>query len=273
MKDKVIGKLRSYRKRIQDLRSSVSALKTDGVAKLSIRKEAEQVATQWVEELRSPLEHFFKLPAETIEEMSLLVKRLHVLSRPNNKKSSYKTCLDGMLKEFENRFILPIQQMSSDPTDIGNLSKIVAKIPQEEYSDYLHEAIQCAQIGKHRAAIVMGWCAAIARIRSAVLARGLAKFNAASLIVKAQTTGKYKRWNKSFALASDAELEAVFDTDLIVVCEAMGFFDSNQSSRLEVDFQYRNHSAHPGDAPIAEPHVVSFFTDIVEIVLLNTKLS
>lgn len=53
----------------------------------------------------------------------------------------------------------------------------------------------------------------------------------------------------------------------------MELIDSNQGDRLRVCFQYRNHSAHPGDAPIGEVHLVSFFSDIVDIVLANPKLS
>ena len=45
--------------------------------------------------------------------------------------------------------------------------------------------------------------------------------------------------------------------------------DGNQAERLEVCFKYRNHSAHPGLAPIGRPHVVAFFSDIGEILLLN----
>jgi hypothetical protein len=70
------------------------------------------------------------------------------------------------------------------------------------------------------------------------------------------------------------ELQEVFDTDLITICEGMGLLDSNQADRLkQVDFQYRNHSAHPGQAPIEDPHLVAFFTDINEIILTNPKFA
>ena len=45
--------------------------------------------------------------------------------------------------------------------------------------------------------------------------------------------------------------------------------DGNQAERLRTCFQWRNNSAHPGHAPIAEVHLNAFFSDIVEIVLAN----
>jgi len=102
-----------------------------------------------------------------------------------------------------------------------------------------------------------------------VLGLGLSAFNAASAKLTAQASGKFKRWNKEFTLTSLGELQTVFDTELVVVLEGMGLLDGNQAQRLETCFQYRNHSAHPGQAPIEDPHVVAFFSDINAIILQN----
>jgi hypothetical protein len=54
----------------------------------------------------------------------------------------------------------------------------------------------------------------------------------------------------------------------------MDLLDSNQADRLmDVDFQYRNHSAHPGQAPIEDPQLVAFFSDINRIILTNAKFA
>ena len=133
---------------------------------------------------------------------------------------------------------------------------------------------QCYNAGFHRAAIVLGWCSAIDRIQKRLQVLGFAAFNAASTALKAQTSGRHKRWNKGFNVTTLGDLQTVFDSDLITVCEGMGLLDSNQADRLiDVDFQYRNHSAHPGEAPIEDPHLVAFFTDINAIILTNPKFA
>jgi hypothetical protein len=86
--------------------------------------------------------------------------------------------------------------------------------------------------------------------------------------VKAQTSGKHRNWNKQFSVTL-GDLQAIFDRDLIVVIEAMELIDSNQADRLTADFKYRNQSAHPGLAPVEDPHLVAFFSDICSIVLLG----
>ena len=129
--------------------------------------------------------------------------------------------------------------------------------------------MSCASEGYKRAAIVLGWCAAVDRMQRKVLGLGLSAFNAASAKLTAQASGKFKRWNKEFTLTSLGELQTVFDTELVVVLEGMGLLDGNQAQRLETCFQYRNHSAHPGQAPIEDPHVVAFFSDINAIILQN----
>ena len=102
----------------------------------------------------------------------------------------------------------------------------------------------------------MGWCAAIDRIQRKILLIGLQKFNATSDAVKGQARGKFKRWNKEFNVTTQGELQEIFDTDLIVIVENMGLIDGNESERLETCFQYRNHSAHPGQPLIPERAVV-----------------
>jgi hypothetical protein len=269
MKESILAGLRDFKESLQVLRRDVRALAADRVSRSQLRDRAEAIATRWVEELRSPLEHQFKLPADVIQPMSDSMKQLHVLSRPNNRKSSYLKVLGDALQDFDDRFVLPIQQSASRVESLLDLQKLIPGLADPSESDYLQEAISCAGAGFSRAAIVLGWCATIDKMQRKIQLVGLTAFNAASSVLKAQTSGKFKRWNKEFSVSTLSELQTVFDTDLIVVLEGMQLIDGNQAQRLETCFQYRNHSAHPGQAPIDEPHVVAFFSDINSIVLQN----
>lgn len=274
MKAELLNKLGDFESKLRKLRKAIVANERDQVSKSGLRSDAEHIANQWVEELRSPLEHKFKLNPDHIESMSRSMKRLHVLSRPNNLKSSYLATLDSCLEHFKDKFILPIQQTSMAVESVFDLEKLVKGLTNPEESHYLQEAIDCANSGYRRAAIVLGWCAAVDRIQKKVLSIGLAKFSSTSTQLKQQTVGRHKWFNKEFRVTTVGELQTVFDTDLITVCEGMGLLDSNQADRLiKVDFQYRNHSAHPGEAPIEDPHLVAFFTDINDIILANAKFS
>ena len=273
MKQATIDHLEKFKQELQALRKSVSALTSDTVSRTAIRDEADRLASCWVEKLRSPLEHKFKIAPVAIEEMAALMKQLHVLSRPSNRKASYLRVLNSALAGFDNKYVLPIKQSAAVVESIFDLQKLVPQLPDPDESEYLKEAVQCAQNGHKRAAIVMGWCCAIDKIQKHIQYIGFASFNAASTKLKNQTSGKYKRWTKEYSVSSLAELQTVFDTDLIIVCEGLDLLDGNQAERLETCFQYRNHSAHPGLAPIDDPNVVAFFSDITAIILRNLKFN
>jgi len=273
LKDEILEQLTAFRDRLRALRKSVAKLSTKAVNLAALRNEADAIATDWVERLRSPLEHKFKLPAALIEETSSAMKRLHVLSRPSNLKSSYLVTIDSVLKGFDDHFLLPIKQTPGAVNTVFELQKLVPMITNPAESEYLREAIDCANAGYRKAAVVMGWCAAVDRMQRKVLAVGLQTFNDTSSSLKNKTTGKFAKWNKEFKVTTLSELQTVFDTDLLVVLEGMSLLDGNQAERLRTCFQYRNHSAHPGEAPIDDPHLIAFFTDIASIVLQNPQFA
>lgn len=273
MKQQILLNLKEFRRALRSLKKDLLSEKAKCVSKRRLCESADQIATKWVEELRSPLEHKFKLDKNLIQETAAYMKRLHVLSRPNNLKSSYLQVINDILKQFDNKFILPIKQTTYEIENVLDLTKIIPSLPDPEESQYLQEAISCAAAGYRRAAIVMGWCCAINHMQQKIISLDFSKFNSTSMKLKNQTKGKFKRWNKEFQISTLSELQQVFDTDLIIVLEGMGLFDSNQVQRLKTCFQYRNHSAHPGKALIGDPHVVTFFSDINEIILQNPKFA
>lgn len=272
MKQEIIAKLGEFRVDLLDLRTRVNAITGKTVSKIAIRELADTIATKWVEELRSPLEYKFKIPESVIQETSKNMKRLHVLSRPNNLKESYLEVIRSVLSKYEDKFILPIKQTSIEINTLVDLQKLLPNLPDPSESEYLQEAINCAHYGYKRASIVIGWCAGVDRIQKAIVRIGFEKFNLASIKIKTQTTGKFKNWNKQFSITSLSELQTVFDTDLIVILEGMGLIDGNQVDRLYTCIQYRNHSAHPGMAPIEDTHLLAFFSDINGIIFQNPKL-
>jgi hypothetical protein len=269
LKQTILAKLEQFRDDLRKLKKDVKANEAKTINKKELRDRADASATTWVEELRSPLEHKFKLPKALIDKTAAEMKQLHVLSRPSNLKTSYVRTINATLSKFDDKFILPIKQSATEVESILDLDKLVPGLTDPEESDYLKEAIACAEAVHKRAAIVLGWCALIDKIQQQIVRSGLDKFNATSTKIKKQTSGKFKKWNKEFSISSVSELQTVFDTDLLVVLEGMSLIDGNQADRLRTCFQYRNHSAHPGDAPIEDAHLVAFFTDISAIVLQN----
>lgn len=270
MKSEILEQLTKFENDLRTLRKEVNKLETLRVAKTSLRDQANLLATRWFDEIQPPLESIFKLPEPLLQETSNHMQQLLVLSRPNNRATSYIQVLDAVLKGYKDKFILPIQQKNTSIKGIPQLNNLLQLLKNADESNYIKEAINCAQAGFYRAAIVMGWCAVIHRFQEKIQAIGFDKFNNASVAVKNKTTDRFKRYNKTYDISTLSELQTVFDNDLIIIIEGgLGLLDSNQSDRLKVLFGYRNNSAHPGKAPIDEPHLVAFFNDIVKIVFTN----
>jgi hypothetical protein len=261
----------AFEERLRKLRASIRG--SERVNKQAPRAEAEALSVLWFTSLKPRIEGLGSASAPQVADMTAAMGKLHVLSRPNNRASSYETALDAALSKFKDRFLKPIQLAAPEDKTNVVLDAILKKIGDPDESEYLSEAIACAKDGRWRASVVMGWCAAIDRLQQTVGRIGFDKFNAASTRLKNKTTGKYKNWTKGVQAGSLSELQAVFDTDLLAVLEEMGLIDSNESDRLKVCFQYRNQSAHPAKPPILDVHLAAFYTDIEAIIFSNPNFA
>jgi hypothetical protein len=135
----------------------------------------------------------------------------------------------------------------------------------------MREAIACARAGYLRAAAVLGWSAAIDRIHRRIEEIGFKQFNVASARMASQQSGRYKRFNQTQNVNNISEIREVFDNIVLWVIEGMGLIDSNQHTRLRSCFDMRCQSAHPGDAPITQFNLLSFFSDLEQIIFVNQK--
>ncbi len=161
-----------------------------------------------------------------------------------------------------------------NPITIKNpslLTKMLLDLPNPEENAYLKEAIDCASKEFYRASVVLGWCAAIDRIHRLIEKRGFAIFNITSSSMASQNQGRFKKFNAPQNISSLSELREVFDTVVLWILEGMQLIDSNQHTRLKGCFDLRCQCAHPGDAPVTEFNLLSFFSDLNEIIFRNPK--
>ena len=260
---------------LDDLKALRRDVKVEGVlqiGKKSLRTRAEQMGSRWFSDLSPSLSSDSFFSAELLEKYSSGFARLIKLSAPNNQKKSYLETLDSVIKGFRDELVLPVQQgQAGYPTRSSSFDGFFSNIADTHKDEYLNEAVLCAKASYCRAAAVLGWSAAIDRIHRKIESLGFTQFNVTSAQMASQTKGRYKRFNQVQNVGSLSELREVFDTTLLWIIEGMGLIDSNQHTRLRSCFEMRCHGAHPGDAPITEYNLLSFFSDIDQIVLSNPK--
>ena len=255
--------------RVKALRKSLKAEAGKTVNKLAIRSEAKALGGEWHKDFAPKLKH--SLTSEALENYSTQFTRLIRLSAPNNLVSSYLSAVELITKPFNDELLIPSQQGALGTAASSSFDAFFASLSNADESDYLAEAVACAKQGHFRAAVVLGWSAAIDRIQRVLEQKGLDKFNSMAGQMAAATSGRYKRFKKIDLVTTIAELQEVFDRPLLWVIEGMGMIDTNEHTRLGSCFDMRCHGAHPGNAPITLYNLMSFFSDLDQIVFMNPK--
>lgn len=269
----MVGDLKAFLEDLKELRKVIKAESVSQIGKRSLRECAEALGSTWFKELSPRLASNSAFSAELIEKYSGGCARLIKLSAPNNLRTSYLDTLDGLIKGFRDELILPSQKELAKGTSGGSFSSFFTRVADAHENSYLEESLSCAKAGFYRAAVVLGWCAAIDRVHRRIEARGFAHFNVTSAQMASQTKGRFRKFSQTQNVNSLSELREVFDTTILWIIEGMGLVDSNQHTRLRSCFDMRCHSAHPGDAPITEYNLLSFFSDIDQIVMSNPKFA
>jgi len=266
----LLASLKEFESRLKDLRREVKAEKVSQIAKISLRTTAEKLGTDWFSSIEPGLK-LANLDPSILLKYSENFHNLIKLSGPNNSRARYLTVLKDLSRKFRTDFVLPVQTSPASPT--SQLQTLLAGITNTSQSDYLEEAIECSNYKLYRAAAMLGWSAAIDQIHRAVEKIGYAKFNIASSAMASQTKGRFKKFNQVQNVSSLSEVREVFDNIILWILEGMQLIDSNQHTRLHSCFELRCQCSHPGEAPITEYNLLSFFSDINEIVFKNPKLT
>lgn len=266
----MLDDLKEYIADLKHLKKDISKESTKTINKQNLRIRAEQISRDWFAKYKERIKNREIVNIEILSEYDELFERLLRLSSPSNLKQSYLDVLTNILKNINDRLILPI---SMNPIEVSGreFSELMGDYENIIEYDYLKEAIECANQGFNRAGAVLGWSACVFRIHKKIENIGFDVFNNTSVTLSDKREGRFKRFNKKFNISSSNELGEVFDTDLLWIIEGLELIDLNEHKRLRSCFDLRCQSAHPGNAPITKYNLLSFFSDIREIVLFNEK--
>jgi hypothetical protein len=268
----VLDELKAFLTDLKKLQSDIKTIATIHVNSAATKTRAEKLGTQWCSNLASHLNKASGFEAGLIDKYTPRFERLIELSGSNSIKTSYLTVLNATIKTFQKDLILPIQQNKVSLTAGATMfDDFLNTISSNDEGEYFKEAISCAKDGYLRAATVLAWCTGIDRIHRKIEGIGFADFNVRSSIMANSSVGRFRQFKSPQNVNSLSELRTVFDTVVLWIIEGMGLIDSNQHIRLVSCFDMRNHSAHPGQAPITPYNLASVFSDINEIVLQNPK--
>ena len=266
----MILQLNTFLKDLKQLRRDIRDEPSKTINKMRLRKKAEELASAWLSNLAGSLETTEQVNPAIIKTYSDRFRKLLRITGPSNQKTRYLEFLGACVKSFRDDIILGLHEKPKTSASLALLSSLFKGLPADEDA-YLKEAIGCAHKGFLRASVVLGWSAAIDRIHRKIAEIGFQSFNVTSSQMASQQKGRFKRFNQVQNVSTISELREVFDNIVLWIIEGMGLIDSNQHTRLHSCFEMRCHSAHPGDAPVTEFNLLSFYSDLKEIVFENPK--
>lgn len=272
-KSDFVNTLKDFKKNIADLEKVCEKNNGQQIQSKETLGKLEALATNWFENIEPVLRSTFHFEEETINNFREPFGKILELSGGRPSKKIITTILEAILNSYHVSLLVPVQKHQTIFAKFPNLDSVLSNAVGLEV-DYLTEAIECANLGKKRAAIILGWCGAVNRLHLFIEKEGFSKFNQASLQMSNIQTGRYKRFNKKFEIQNLSDLRmSVFDNDLLWVLEFLGAIDGNQHEKLEICFTMRNTSAHPGEANITDENLLSFFSDINSLIFANPKFA
>jgi hypothetical protein len=256
---------------LKRLKNEIKKEQSDRIHKESLRVRSEGLSNMWFSEIQNIIKNYDFISSDTMKKYQDYFARLIKISAPSNRKKSYLETLDNIIRGFSDDLIMPIITNHSNIQPKNLFSNFFLEFNEIPEKNYLDEAIGCAENGFFRAATVLAWNAVVYRFHTVIEKNGFQVFNTTSKMIALKNTGRFKRYNKSFDISDRNELGDVFDTDILWVLEGMTLIDSNEHTRIKSCYDMRCQAAHPGNAPILEYNLLSFFSDIKEIIFKNKK--
>lgn len=270
-KAELIGLLRKHKGKVQQLIKETETIKGGQIQAKATLEHYESLATTWFDSIEPELHSVDEISDETVGKYRILFGQILEIIDGRPSKQIGLDLLSSIESRYHTELIVAVQKYSKLLEKFPNIEEMLKKVRDDE-REYLNEAIECAKSGRRRAAIVMGWCAAVNRMHMCVEKVGFQKFNEASHQMTAVTSGRFKRFNKKFGIASLSDLRMeIRDQDLLWTLEFLGVIDGNEHERLGICLTTRDTSAHPGDAKLSDENLLSFFSDIDKMIFSNPK--
>jgi hypothetical protein len=260
----LIDELKEVDAHLRALRKLVKAEQVQQINKMSIRTQLEKLCLRWFEEV-SPQLHGLRF--ERADFYDTRFTEMLRIAGPGNAKGRHLEELEMTLRTFKEELVLGFQTKIQGQT--SQLKTLLGGLSDPIYGEYLEDAIKCADAGVLRGAAILGWSAAIDQVHHSLIQNGIEKFNQRSTWMSSQTKGRFKKFNQIQNIHSLSELREVFDNIILWILEGMEWVDINQHARLHSCFELRCQCSHPGEAPITEYNLLSFFSDLEAIVFSN----
>ena len=232
--------------RLKVLDRELSKLNGVEVRKAETVAEIKAVSKDWLR-FSEALRSMEAIPQDNLNFVDTPLKELFQSTNARTRSSAYRKKLTPVIAAFTDRIVIPVIRFEGSPSQVASrqlMSEFSGKVSPDEQS-YLEEAARCLASRCNRAAIILLWAAAMARLHGAIEKLG---FNAYNFALEQVTQKKGNPFNKvsKAVVGSLPELQRCRDFDLLVVGMELWKYDLQVFEELDRLLGIRNSAAHPG---------------------------
>jgi hypothetical protein len=238
--------LEAFSERLRALDRELSKLKGAEVRKAETVSEIKAVSKEWLR-FSEALRSLDAMPLENLNLIDTQLKELLQSTHVRTRSSAYRKKLAPVLSSFTERIAVPVIRFEGSPSQVAArqlVNEFAGKLTMEEES-YIEEAARCLASRCNRAAIILLWAAAMARLHGAIEKLGFNTYNAALDQANKKKGSPFSKVSKTL-VASLPELQRCRDFDLLVVGMELWKYDLQVFEELDRLLGTRNSSAHPG---------------------------
>lgn len=239
--------LEAFHSRLQYLDSKLMKSRSKEVTRAETIGELYQLARDWLG-IAAALRSSNVVDHELLKNFDVQMIELQRVTESRTRASACRRILAPLLSEFFEWVIVPVIRFEASPAQIArhDLLNILSKEITQAEADYIDEAARCMTLRCHRAAIIMLWSAAIARMHAVIQQLGFPTFNIALASTAAKKTTPFKYVSNVGPISTLAELQKMRDFDILVIGMELWRYDYQTFEELDRLLGTRNNAAHPG---------------------------
>ncbi len=239
--------LEAFHDRVQRVDADLAKLKSGEVTRGEQISSLGSLARDWVK-ISTGLKNGAEGFVPSLDTYDLAMGEVLNATKVRSRASAYRSRLKPFRDGFIDSVVMPLMRFEGSPAQAAarQLESLLSDVVTSEETQYVAEAAKCSSLHCHRAAIILLWAAAIARMHTNIQVLGFSAFNAAATAALTKKGQPYSRITKGLSIGSLPELQRGRDFDLIAVGMELWGYDLQAFEELDRLLGVRNSAAHPG---------------------------
>lgn len=233
--------------RAKTISAALGRIRNAELTKQELKDEIGDIARTWLR--TSPtIREVGCCKNDVLDKYDTSMTELLSSSTQRARASALKKKLAPFVDDVVDAVIVPLIQVEGSPRQVAarQVQEAFDGVVSPEEQAYVEEASRCVTVECYRAAIIMLWAAAAARIHGAVMNRGFDGYNKAVDAATSKNGAPFNRIKQSAKITSLAELQRSRDADLLIVGMELFGYDLQAYQELDRLLGQRNDCAHPG---------------------------